>query len=101
MTTDTDTAKKQAAENRERAAKAREHYDNTIGKSKPTPTQEENDMAKLGAHLESHEDDGSGPDPNDPAHPNHPLHGKQETARPSSGGYSTRAATPVRPHRAE
>ena len=101
MNEQTEAAKKQAAENRAAREKAQEHYNSTIGKSRPTPTQEENDMAKLGAHLESHEDDGSGPDPNDPAHPNHPLHGKQETAKPSAGGYATRAATPVRPHRTE
>ena len=30
---------------------------------KPTPTQEENDRAARGEHIEKHEDDGSGPDP--------------------------------------
>jgi hypothetical protein len=30
--------------------------------SRPTPTQKENDLAALGVHLESHEDDGSGGD---------------------------------------
>ena len=32
-------------------------------KGKPTPTQEENDLAACGAHITEHEDDGSGPDP--------------------------------------
>jgi hypothetical protein len=39
----------------------------------PTPTQEENDRAKLGfdslKELDAKEDDGSGPDPNDPKAP--------------------------------
>jgi len=33
-------------------------------KGKPTPTQEENDLAALGAHFTEHEADGSDPDPN-------------------------------------
>jgi hypothetical protein len=37
-------------------------------KGKPTPTQEELDMSMLGAHILEHEDDGGGPDPNDPVH---------------------------------
>ena len=32
-------------------------------KGKPTPTQEENDLAASGATFHMHEDDGSGPDP--------------------------------------
>src|SRR5262245_47730551 len=33
-----------------------------LTKGKPTPTQEENDRAKLGEHVVEHEEDGSGPD---------------------------------------
>ena len=33
-------------------------------KGKPTPTQEENDLAMCGAHILEHEPDGSDPDPN-------------------------------------
>jgi hypothetical protein len=36
-------------------------------RGKPTPTQEENDMAVLGAHILEHEPDGSDPDPNNQA----------------------------------
>ena len=39
----------------------REFADRTKGK--PTPTQEENDLAALGAHIVEHEEDGSNPDP--------------------------------------
>lgn len=34
-----------------------------MAKAKPTPTQDENDRAKLGEVIKEHEDDGSGPDP--------------------------------------
>lgn len=33
-------------------------------KWKPTPTQEENDLAACGVHVLEKEEDGSGPDPN-------------------------------------
>jgi len=35
-----------------------------VANSKPTPTQAENDRAARGEHIEKHDDDGSGPDPN-------------------------------------
>jgi hypothetical protein len=76
-----EAAKKQAAENREARQKAVEHHMETVGKSKPTPTQEENDIFALGGTIETHEDDGSGPDPNAPAKDMKPSGG---------GGYSTR-----------
>jgi hypothetical protein len=83
-----EAAKKQAAENREARAKAVEHHMETVGKSKPTPTQEENDIFALGGHIETHEDDGSGPDPGAVA---------TKDMKPSGGGagYSTRVARPA------
>jgi len=46
-----DRAKKQLADEREARAKAqREHEDKTANLA-PTPTQEENDLAKLGEHV--------------------------------------------------
>jgi hypothetical protein len=36
---------------------------NSRMKGKPTPTQEENDLAACGAHILEHEADGSDPDP--------------------------------------
>jgi hypothetical protein len=47
-------------------------------RGKPTPTQEENDRAKLGEHIAQHEDDGSGPDPFDERN--------REALRGTSGG---------------
>ena len=58
---------------------------------KPTPTQEENDLAKLGVTLEEHEDDGSGPSPEWKT----TITRQSEAKKPSGGGYQTRAATPA------
>jgi hypothetical protein len=91
--TDTDQAAKKHAEDtkkkvaderaaREKASKEREKAAADI---KPTPTQEENDLAASGVHVAEHEDDGSGPDPNTPQ-------AKQSEAKPA-GGYQTRTAT--------
>ena len=41
-------------------------------KGKPTPTQRENDLAKVGAlNIDEKEDDGSGPDDEHQEHPDH------------------------------
>jgi hypothetical protein len=42
-----------------------------IAAGKVTPTQDENDRARLGEHIKEHADDGSGPDP-------HSLEGQAE-----------------------
>jgi hypothetical protein len=55
-------AKKQLAEDRKIVERSRAEYAEH-SKGKPTPTQEENDLAALGAHIIEHDDDGSGPDP--------------------------------------
>jgi hypothetical protein len=61
-------------------------------KGKPTPTQEENDLAVCGAHILEHEADGSDPDPL--GQPNKSL-----DPAPKQGGYQTRAETPHTRHR--
>jgi hypothetical protein len=57
----TEAAKRQLANDRaaqeKRVADAEERQS-----GKPTPTQEEADLAKLGAHVHEKEDDGSGPE---------------------------------------
>jgi hypothetical protein len=58
----TEAAKKAVAEEQKAAEKSRAEYAERT-KGKPTPTQEENDLAMHGAHILEHEDDGSGPDP--------------------------------------
>jgi hypothetical protein len=60
---------------------------------KPTPTQEENDLAALGVPLETHEPDGSGPEPE-----LRMVRNKQsEAGKPSGGTYATRSATASQP----
>jgi hypothetical protein len=91
--------KKQMEAEKEVRDKAREHHDSTIGKSKPTPTQEENDKASLGEHIKEHADDGSGPDPHAPG-----AQTKESRPASSGGGYQTRQARPAptpTPHRSE
>jgi hypothetical protein len=93
MADDNEAAKQQLAEDRKATEKSRQDFvDRTKGK--PTPTQEENDLAALGGHFHEHEADGSEPDP-------HAASTKQmEPKKPASGaGYQTRQATPATPAR--
>jgi hypothetical protein len=58
---------------------------------KPTPTQEENDLAALGVVVDPKEEDGSAPEPE--------LRmvrttKQSEAGKPSGGTYATRSATP-------
>jgi hypothetical protein len=70
--------------------------------SQPTPTQEENDLAKSGAHVMEKEDDGSGPDrlagesKEDAKKRADVAASKSKEAKPApqSGGYQTRASAP-------
>lgn len=93
----TEAAKRQLAVEREATEKSRAEYAERA-KGKPTPTQEENDLAVLGAHIAEHEDDGSGPDPHNKA-----LQGSKqsEAQKPASGDYATRQsrAAPAAPPR--
>jgi hypothetical protein len=89
-----DTKKKLADE---RAAREKASKDTkAAGDVKPTPTQEENDLAASGVHVLEHEDDGSGPDPNSPEAKQQADTHKQSEAKPAAkGGYATRASTPA------
>lgn len=79
--TTNDAAKKKVAEEREAREKAQGEQREKMAKAKPTPTQEENDIAASGGHISEHEDDGSGPDPNAT---------RAVEAKPG-GGYATRS----------
>jgi hypothetical protein len=57
----TEAAKKQFAAEREISDKSRAEFAERM-KGRPTPTQEENDLAMLGAPVFEKSDDGSGPD---------------------------------------
>jgi hypothetical protein len=64
-------------------------------KTKPTPTQLENDLAASGVPVPVHEDDGSGPDPRAPKPPgasSHAPNTRHVEARPG-GEYTTRAVS--------
>src|SRR5262245_35016627 len=82
----TENAKRQLQLDREALEKSRAEFAERT-KGKPTPTQEENDLAALGAPVFEKEDDGSGPDPN--------IHRHQE-GRPG-GQYQTRHTVAQRP----
>src|ERR1700757_2617608 len=57
----TEQAKKQYEEEKKAHDKVRADSAARL-KGKPTPTQEENDLVALGAHILEHEPDGSDPD---------------------------------------
>ena len=83
-----DEARKAMEEHREQVAKGNEEAMKRVAESKPTPTQEENDLARLGIHVEKKEDDKSGQTviekrvvANEPLPPH---------------GYETRSATPAK-----
>jgi hypothetical protein len=78
----TEHARKQLEIDRKVTERSRTEYAERA-KGKPTPTQEELDMSMLGAHILEHEDDGGGPDPNDPVHREH-----TQTRHMESGGGS-------------
>jgi hypothetical protein len=90
-----EVAKQQLAEEQKATEQSRKDFAERT-KGKPTPTQEENDLARLGAHFHEHEPDGSDPDPYVTA--NKPTeHRQMEARKPASGaGYETRQATPAK-----
>jgi hypothetical protein len=92
----TENAKKALEQERKISDKSRAEYAR-LSKGKPTPTQEELDLAALGAHILEHEPDGSDPDPqNQPVHETRHLEADktQTHARP----YQTRSTTASRSH---
>jgi hypothetical protein len=83
--------KKKLADERAARDKASKESAKAAGDVKPTPTQEENDLAASGVPVAEHEDDGSGPDPNSAQ----AKEAKQSEAKPAAakGGYATRQTT--------
>ena len=82
-----EAAKKQLAENKKASDKSKA-ASQEASKGKPTPTQEENDLAALGAHVNEKEDDGSGPDPHQPPD-------QAEHKRNMEGGQRRRLSDPA------
>src|SRR5262245_4863715 len=83
-------ARDQLAKNNE-ARKQTEDDQKRAADAKPTPTQEENDLARLGAPIREHEDDGSGPEPKFVV-----TRQQQAESTPSRQTYQTRSAAPAR-----
>jgi hypothetical protein len=79
--------KKKLAEERSAREKASKVSAKAAGEVKPTPTQEECDLAASGVYVAEHEHDGS-VDPNE-------VQTKQAEANKPKAGYQTRAATPA------
>ena len=82
--------KDQLAKQAEESKKSREEAEKRMASSKPTPTQEENDRARLGEKIESHEDDGSGPEPKFTV-----TRQVEASDKPASAGYATRQSKPA------
>jgi hypothetical protein len=89
----TEAAKKAVADDKKLSDKSRAEFVERT-KGKPTPTQEENDLAVCGAHILEHEPDGSDPDPNVKS-----LEADKSHAKPQS--YQTRAHEPAPRHKSE
>jgi hypothetical protein len=81
--TATENARKRLAEEKKVSDKVKADAAERL-KGKPTPTQEENDLAALGAHIVEHEPDGSDLDPNVR---------QIEAGKPSGAPYQTRQST--------
>jgi hypothetical protein len=82
-----ENAKKVLGDERKIGDRSRAEYAER-SKGKPTPTQEENDLAALGAHILEHEDDGSGPDPFNKGLEERHVEADRSQAKPQS--YATR-----------
>jgi hypothetical protein len=84
---------KNAREEQKKGAEAKQKsveaaYGNDV---KPTPTQEENDLAALGVVVDPKEPDGSGEEPQYQGF----VRPRQSDAKPSGAGYTTRGSTPA------
>jgi len=83
----TTAAKKRLADERSAREKAHAEQREATAGVKPTPTQEENDLAAMGVHIVEHEPDGS-------ADPNEPQTKQVEATKRERSSYQTRATTP-------
>jgi hypothetical protein len=93
-----DATKKRLAEEKQAREKKQADQRDAMANAKPTPTQEENDLAASGEHLTEHEPDGSPPDPHAPPPAEGggaaPVTTRQSEAKPAQrGDYSTRSST--------
>jgi hypothetical protein len=90
-----EAARQRIADSKEIVEQSRAEYADRM-KGKPTPTQEENDLAAEGAHILEHEHDGSDPDPHVEARTARSK--TSEAKKPATqGSYQTRQAAPTPP----
>jgi hypothetical protein len=95
----TEATKKRLADEKAQREKARAEQQEAMKDVKPTPTQEENDLAAMGEHVLEHEPDGSPPDD-----PNAPTTKTRAIESKPGGDYQTRtvspgpATSPPKPH---
>ncbi|BBZ93100.1 hypothetical protein BRDID11004_60010 [Bradyrhizobium diazoefficiens] len=92
--------RKRLAEEREEREKDRNERMADYSKVKPTPTQEENDLAVSGVHLPEHEADGSQEQPPQAENKQQQEHHRTRETKPAAthqqrGDYATRAQTPA------
>lgn len=83
-------AKEQVTKEAEARKKANEEVAKRMETAKPTPTQEENDRARLGDIVENKADDGSGPDVK-------MVLTRQVEPDKTQAGYQTRQTQPTQP----
>ena len=95
----TEAVKKHAEETRKRLSeqrsereKASKEHARMASEIKPTPTQEECDLAAEGVYLEEHEPDGS---PSDVPGTPEDKRTKQIEGKPARAGYTTGSTTPA------
>jgi hypothetical protein len=86
----------------EKSAREKEHAEHreAMAGVKPTPTQEENDLAASGIHVSEHEHDGSPADEAaiPPTSSGHRQTRQVEAGKPAAGAsYPTRSAAPKPP----
>ena len=95
-----DATRKRLADERSAREKKQAEQRDAMAGVKPTPTQEENDLAASGEPVTEHEPDGSPPDPNVAA-VSEPTKTRQSEAKPSTSqrsDYQTRATAPATRH---
>jgi hypothetical protein len=86
--------KEQLAKDAEARKKATAEYATRMENAKPTPTQEENDRARLGDDVAEKQDDGSGPEAKIML--THRVV-EADKDRPAAASYSTRQTTAAKP----
>jgi hypothetical protein len=93
-----EATKKRLADEKQAREKAQAEHREVLAGAKPTPTQDENDLAASGVHIIEHEPDGSPPDPGiTPLAPEGTTRTRQvEAKKPATtrSDYQTRAAAP-------